>query len=207
MGEIRILLADDQHVVRAGLRLILEQADDLTVVAEAADGEEAVRLYAGHHPDVALLDMRMPRLDGPATTAQILRQDANARVVLLSTYQGDEDIRKGLHAGAKAYLLKDTTPDALLATVRDVHAGKTVLPPEVAGKVVGRMREESLTAREIEVLTLMADGLSNKQIGSRLHIAEGTVKLHVNNLYAKLGVNGRVEAVVVALKRGLVHIQ
>lgn len=204
--QIRLLVADDHHIVRQGLVSMINRVPDMEVVAEATGGREAVELFAKHKPDVALLDLRMPTMDGVEAVTAIRASAPEARIVLLTTFDGDEDIYRALRAGAKAYLLKDATLEQLVECIRAVYTGKTCIPPSVAAKLAERMSGPELTARELDVLRLMAEGRSNKEIGSRLFITEGTVKLHVNNILSKLGVGGRTEAVTIAIKRGLVHL-
>jgi two-component system, NarL family, response regulator len=203
--KIRILVADDHAVVRGGVVAILGQQPDMTVVGEAADGQTALVLYAEHRPDVTMVDLRMPGLDGVGVIERIRALNAEARIVILTTYDTDDDIERGLRAGARAYLLKDVTPEELAACVRDVHAGRTRVAPAVAARLAERLGQVRLSTRELEVLRLLADARSNKEIASALDITIGTVKTHVNALFAKLGVGSRTEAMKVALQRGLIR--
>lgn len=204
---IRILVADDHTVVREGLVAILEQEEDLTVVGEASDGKEAVERFRAVGPDVTLMDLRMPQMDGVAAITEIREASPQARIIVLTTYDGDEDIYRGLHAGAQGYLLKDADRGALLEAIRSVHAGRTHISPEVAMKLASRVSRRDLTPREQEVLELMAAGKSNHEIAAALFIGEATVKTHVNSILAKLDVNDRTQAVTTALRRGLVRLE
>jgi DNA-binding NarL/FixJ family response regulator len=204
--RIRILIADDHSVVREGLVSLVKRKSDMVVVAEASNGREAVQLWKEHHPDVTLLDLRMPELDGVGAIKEIRELDENAHIVVLTTYDGDEDIYRAIKAGAKAYLLKDTARDALVETVRRVHAGETYLPPQLAAKLAERVSGEALSPREIEVLQRMAVGKSNKEIGAELFISEGTVKTHIKSIFNKLDVVSRTEAVATANRRGLIQL-
>lgn len=203
---IRVLLADDHPVVREGLAALLNRRADMDVIGEVADGRSAVAFYQQHQPDVTLMDLRMPEMGGVEAIVTIREQFPQARIIVLTTYDGDEDIYRGLQAGAMAYLLKDTPRDELLETIRAVHAGQRRIPPEVASKLAGRITGPSLTERELDVLKLIVAGKSNREIGQTLVIAEGTVKAHVNNLLGKLGVSDRTQAVTEALRRGFVHL-
>ncbi|HEV2473784.1 MAG TPA: response regulator transcription factor [Chthonomonadales bacterium] len=205
-GHIRILVADDHPVVREGLTAILESRQDMEVVAEAANGREAVELYRQHRPDIILMDLRMPVMDGVAATDEIRKESPAARIVLLTTYDADEHIYRGLKAGAKAYLLKDTGREELVESIRAVHAGKTSIPGRVAEKLALRLGRRELTARETEVLELLAGGNSNAEIGNKLFITEGTVKAHVNNILSKLAVSDRTQAVTEAIRTGIVSV-
>jgi DNA-binding NarL/FixJ family response regulator len=203
---IRILLVDDHPVVRAGLAMLLGAEPDLEVVGEAADGSEALARAAQLQPDVVLMDLRMPVLDGAAATERLLRDVPGARVLVLTTYDTDGDIIRAVAAGATGYLLKDTPRAQLADAVRAAARGETVLAPPVAARLVSRMRApaaDTLTPRELEVLGLVAGGLSNPEIGRSLHISEATVKTHLLRVFAKLGVDDRTRAVTVALERGL----
>jgi len=204
--RIRILIADDHSVVREGLVSLVKRKSDMVVVAEASNGREAVQLWKEHRPDVTLLDLRMPELDGVGAIKEIRELDENAHIVVLTTYDGDEDIYRAIKAGAKAYLLKDTARDALVETVRRVHAGETYLPPQLAAKLAERVSGQALSPREIEVLQRMAVGKSNKEIGAELFISEGTVKTHIKSIFSKLDVVSRTEAVATATRRGLIQL-
>ena len=204
--HIRILIADDHSVVREGLVSLVKRKSAMTVVAEASNGREAVELWKEHRPDVTLLDLRMPELDGVGAINEIRELDKNARIIVLTTFDGDEDIYRAIKAGAKAYLLKDTARDALVDSVRRVHAGETYLPPALAAKLADRVSGQALSAREIEVLQRMAAGKSNKEIAAELFISEGTVKTHVKSIFSKLDVVSRTEAVATASRRGLIQL-
>jgi DNA-binding NarL/FixJ family response regulator len=203
---IRILIADDHSVVREGLVSLVKRKSDMTVVAEASNGREAVDLWKEHHPDVALLDLRMPELDGVGAIKEIREVDPNAHILVLTTFDGDEDIYRAIKAGAKGYLLKDTAREALMDSIRRVHSGETCIPPSLAAKLADRVSGEALSAREIEVLQRIAAGKSNKEIGAELFISEGTVKTHVKSIFSKLDVVSRTEAVATATRRGLIQL-
>ena len=204
--RIRILIADDHSVVREGLVSLVKRKSDMVVVGEGSNGREAVELWKEHRPDVTLLDLRMPVLDGVGAIMEIRELDENAHIVVLTTYDGDEDIYRAIKAGAKAYLLKDTARDALVETVRRVHAGETYLPPPLAAKLAERLSGQALSPREIDVLQRMAVGKSNKEIGAELFISEGTVKTHLKSIFSKLDVVSRTEAVATATRRGLIQL-
>jgi two-component system NarL family response regulator len=203
--RIRVLIADDHAVVREGLVAMINRQPDMRVVAEAPDGTEAVRQWSEQRPDVSLVDLRMPRLDGVGFISQVRALDSRARILILTTFDGDEDIYRGMRAGARAYLLKDAPREQLLDCIRAVHAGNTVLPPNVAAKLAAQVSGERLTDRELEILVLMADGQSNKAIARKLEISEGTVKTHVKSVLSKLGAASRTEAAAIAARRGLIQ--
>ena len=203
---IRILIADDHSVVREGLVSLVKRKSDMTVVAEASNGREAVDLWKEHRPDVTLLDLRMPELDGVGAIKEIREFDASAHILVLTTFDGDEDIYRAIKAGAKGYLLKDTAREALMDSIRRVHAGETCIPVSLAAKLADRVSGEALSAREIEVLQRIAAGKSNKEIGAELFISEGTVKTHVKSIFSKLDVVSRTEAVATATRRGLIQL-
>jgi len=205
-NPIRILIADDHPIVCEGLAALINRRKDMTVVAEARNGQEAVEFFQRYHPDVSLVDLRMPEINGVSAIEQIRHHDPDAQIIVLTTYDGDDDIYRALRAGAKAYLLKDAPRQELLATIRAVHQGKTILAPALAEKLVSHTRGENLSPRELDVLQLMRKGQLNKEIGATLNITEGTVKLNVNSLLSKLRVTNRTEAVNVALKRGILHV-
>ena len=204
-AAIRILIAEDHTVVRDGLVAIIKQERDLDVVAEAGNGHEAVALWKKQRPDVTLMDLRMPQLDGVNAIYEIRAVDPNARIIVLTTFDGDEDIYRGMRAGAKSYLLKDVRRDELFQCIRDVHAGRTFVPPAIAVKLAERLTGDELSPRELEVLRLLAEGKPNKLIGVAMFISEVTVKSHVQSLFKKLNVLSRTEAIAVANRRGLLH--
>lgn len=205
--SIRILIADDHPVVRQGLVAMIGRKPGMIIVAEASNGREAIDLFRQHRPDVTLMDLRMPLIDGVEAIATLREDDRNARIIILTTYDTDEDIYRGLSAGAMAYILKGTSLDELIDTIRAVHAGQTRISSEVAAKLATRMSSPNLTSREMEVLRLIVAGQSNKEIGISLQISEGTVRAHVNNLLSKLGVSDRTQAATLALRRGLVRLE
>ena len=204
--QITVLIADDHLVVREGLAALVGLENDLQIVAQAADGDEAVKLFDELRPQISLIDLNMPVLDGTATITKIRRLDRQAKIIVLTTFDGDEDIYRALRAGASGYLLKDVLPDVLLDTIRRVHAGKTHLAPELAQKLAERIGNNDLTVRESEILNSIVDGKSNREIAEMLHIADSTVKFHINHIFSKLGVNDRAKAVVVAVRRGLARL-
>ena len=203
---ISVLCVDDHPIVREGLMAVIANQPDMMVVDEAESGEVALAKYRKHRPDIVVMDLRMPGLGGVEATAQIRREFATARVIVLTTYEGDEDIHRALEAGAQAYLLKDMVRKELLQTIREVHGGQRRIPGPVAARLAEHTPRIALSARELEVLQHMAKGLRNKEIGATLNIAEDTVKIHVKNIFIKLGVADRTEAVVVASKRGILHL-
>jgi two-component system NarL family response regulator len=205
-GQIRIIVVDDQAVVRQGFVSLIKTVPDMAVVAEGTNGREAVALYREHRPDVVLMDLRMPVMGGVEAIAAMRREWPDARVIVLTTYDGDEDIYRSLQAGAQGYLLKDMFFDELEAAIRAVHAGGRKIPGVVAERLAGRMGGSDLTARELEVLKLIVGGRSNKEIGTALGISEATVKSHINSILGKLGVTDRTQAATTALQRGIVHL-
>jgi two-component system NarL family response regulator len=205
-SRISVLIADDHTVVREGLASLIQRKPDMTVLGEATNGREAVNLWKQHRPDVTLLDLRMPELDGVSAIKEIRQEDENARIIVLTTFDGDEDIFRAIQAGAKGYLLKDVPREALMDSIRRVHAGETCVPVHLAAKLAERVSGETLSSREIDVLKLMAQGKSNKEIGAALYISEGTVKSHVKAIFAKMNVISRTEAVASATRRGLIQL-
>jgi DNA-binding NarL/FixJ family response regulator len=203
---IRILSAEDHPLIRAGLDAVINAEPDMRMVAEAANGEEALERYREHRPDVVLMDLRMPVMDGLSATRAILREFPDARVVALTTYEGDEDIHRALAAGARGYLLKDMMRSELLDVIRTVHRGQRAIPPAVAARLAEYTPRVELTVRELEVLRLMAKGLSNPELARILGRTENTMKVHVSNILEKLGVSDRTEAVTLAIQRGILHL-
>jgi DNA-binding NarL/FixJ family response regulator len=206
MSKIRILVVDDHHVVRQGIVALINSVEDMQVVAEAADGQTGVNLHREHTPDVTIMDLRLPVLSGVEAIQQIRRENPQARVIVLTTFDGDENIYRALQAGARGYLLKDMFGDELMDAIRTVHSGKTRIPPVVAQRLAERMGGPDLTTRELDVLRLIVAGNSNKEIGGHLHISEATVKTHINNLLGKLGVSDRTQAATTAIQRGIVQL-
>jgi two-component system NarL family response regulator len=204
--RIRVLIADDHPIVRVGLRNRLNQQPDMEVVAEAADGREAVQAFTHTRPDVTLMDLRMPVLDGPEAIAFIIERDLDARIIVLTTYDGDDDIERAVRAGACGYLLKDSFPEGMLDAIRAAHAGQGLFTDELAARFNDDQRGRTLSPRELSVLELIARGLSNKEIQSALSIAEGTLKNHLKRIFDKLEVGDRTRAVMVGLKRGLIRM-
>ena len=203
---IRILVVEDHNVVRQGLVALLKAADGLEVVGEAADGLEAIEQFRQQRPAVTLIDLRLPKLGGVDTIVRIRKEAPQARFIVLTTYDGDEDIYRAVQAGAKAYLLKGMTSDELIGAIRTVHAGRSHIPQAIAERLAERIGADELTPREINVLEQIVEGMSNKEIGAQLNISETTVKTHVNNLLAKLGVTDRTQAATAAIRRGIVSL-
>ena len=203
----RVLLVDDHALLRTGVANIINHEPDLRVIAEAGNGIEAIEAWDQHHPDVTLLDLRMPLMEGVEVVRVIRERDPAARVIVLTTYDTDDEISRALKAGAKAYVLKDIAADALVGCIRDVLAGKTYLAPAAAAKLAEGVTRVQLTPRELATLTLLADGKANKEIASELDISERTVKTHLAHLFEKLGATSRTEAVKVATRRGLVRLE
>lgn len=204
---IRVLVVEDHHVVRQGLVALLNVAEGLEVVGEASDGVEAIAQFRKHQPAVTLIDLRLPRMAGVDVIERVRMETPQARFIVLTTYDGDEDIYRALQAGARAYLLKGMTSDELISTIRAVHAGKSHIPPAIAEKLAERMGTEELTPREFEVLEQIVHGKSNKEIATELAISEATVKTHVNSLLGKLGVTDRTQAATAAIQRGIVPLE
>ncbi len=203
---MRLMIVDDHHVVRQGLAALLNTIPDMAVVAQASDGKQALLLFREHQPDVTLMDLRMQGGDGVEGIKCIREEFPQARIIVLTTFDGDEDIFKALQAGARGYLLKGMDTDELVSAIKAVHSGKSRIPGPVAERLAERMSNPVLTEREIDVLRLIVGGNSNKEIASALFISEATVKTHINNLLGKLGVSDRTQAATTALQRGIVHL-
>ena len=200
---IRVLIVDDHAIVRQGLAAMIENQPDMMLVGQAGKGQEAIDQYRQLQPDVTLMDLRMPQVSGVDATIAICAEFAHARIIILTTYDGDEDIYRGLRAGAKGYLLKDAEPDELLNAIHVVHNGQQYIPPHVGAKLAQRLNNPELTDRELEVLLLVAQGMSNLQISAALNITENTVKSNINHILSKLGAKDRTQATIIALKRGI----
>jgi DNA-binding NarL/FixJ family response regulator len=204
--KARVLVVDDHALLRTGVANIINQEPDLRVVAEAGNGVEAIEAYEQYHPDVTLLDLRMPVMEGVEAVRRIRERDPRALVIVLTTFDTDDEISRALKAGAKAYVLKDISAENLIGCIRDVLAGKTYLAPAAAAKLAEGATHVQLTPRELATLRLLADGKANKEIAGELGISERTVKTHMGHLFEKLGVTSRTEAVKVATRRGLVRL-
>ena len=205
-ARIQILCVDDHRIVREGLELIIARQPDMAVAASAASGEESIELFRRHRPDVTLMDLQLGAMSGVEAIRAIRGENATANIVVLTMYQGDEDIYRALEAGAATYLLKDTLSDDLIRTVREVHAGRSPIRPEVEARLAERAARPALTAREVEVLELIAEGMRNKEIAAALGISEETAQVHVKHILAKLKVKDRSAAITVGLRRGIIHL-
>jgi DNA-binding NarL/FixJ family response regulator len=205
-AAIRVLCVDDHPLVRKGIAAILSNESDIELVAEAGNGREAVEAFRRHRPDVTLMDLRMPQLDGTAAVKQIRAEFPEARVIALTSFDGDQDIYRALEAGMRGYLLKESVHTQIINAIRTVHSGRRLMPQEVAQRLTEYFPQVALTPREVEVLTLVAKGLANKQIAAKLGTAGGTVKMHVQNILAKLDATDRTHAVTIALQRGIIHL-
>jgi len=204
--QIRVIVADDHPVVREGLAALIRSQPDMKLVCEVEDGGAAVRQYLKQRPDVILLDLRMPEMDGITATKAILEEDPKAKVIVLSTYRGVEDVYQALKAGAKSYLLKDSRREELVNAIRTVKEGQAKMSPLVAAHLMNGVQSERLTKREAQIMKLVVAGKSNKEIGVALGVTEGTIKVHAGHVFKKLGASGRTEAIRIALERGVVHL-
>jgi DNA-binding NarL/FixJ family response regulator len=203
---IRILTVDDHPLLRKGIAALVNAEPDLKLVAEASNGKEAIEAFRAHQPDVSLMDLQMPGVDGLEAICAIRREFPDARIIVLTTYTGDVQVLRALKAGARAYILKGHVHKELLDTIRAVHAGQKRIPPEIAADLADHATDDRLTEREIDVVKLIAAGNSNKQIADQLSIGEATVKSHVTNILSKLSANDRAHAVTIALKRGIIQL-
>lgn len=204
---IQVMCVDDHRLMREGLARIVNVQRDMRVVAQASSGEEAVDLYRRHRPDVTLMDLQLPRMSGVEAIREIRACHAEARVVVVTMYQGDEDVHRAVAAGAMGYLLKDTLPDDLIHTIRDVHGGRRAIAPEIAAVLEQRASQPSLTGRELQVLELLATGKRNKEIAADLGISGDTASAHVKSIFVKFNVHDRTAALAEALRRGVIHIR
>src|SRR6476469_7677189 len=204
--RIRILAVDDHPILRQGIAGLIADESDMTLVAEAANGREAIQQFRTHHPDITLMDLQMPEMNGLDAMIAIRGEFPDARVIVLTTYTGDVQARRALQAGARAYLLKNSLHKELLDTIRAVHAGRKNLSPEVSFELAEHVAEDSLSPLEVRVIRLIAEGNSNKEIAARLSVSEDSVKGHVRNILSKLGANDRAHAAMIGVKRGIIEI-
>jgi DNA-binding NarL/FixJ family response regulator len=204
-SPLRLLIVDDHRLLRKGIARLLDLEPGMTVVAEAGNGEEAVEQFRRHTPDVTLMDLELPRMDGVEAITAIRREFPNARVIALTMYQGDEDIHRAVQAGAVAYLLKDTVPEVLVRVIRDVHEGRRVFPPEILAAIKRRAGQPALTSREVQVLELLAEGRRTKEIAAALGVTIDTANAHIKNIYSKFAVHGRGAVVSEAVRRGFIR--
>src|SRR5439155_9389569 len=204
-SPLRLLIVDDHRLLRKGIARLLDLEPGMTVVAEAGNGEEAVEQFRRHTPDVTLMDLELPRMGGVEAITAIRREFPNARVIALTMYQGDEDIRRAVQAGAVAYLLKDTVPEVLVRVIRDVHEGRRVFPPAFLAAIERRARQPALTSREVQVLELLAEGKRTKEIAAALGVTIDTANAHIKNIYSKFAVHGRGAVVSEAIRRGFIR--
>jgi two-component system NarL family response regulator len=204
--KLRVLVADDHLVLRLGLVTLINDQPDMQVIGQAGSGQELLTLFRTHHPDVVLMDLRMPGLSGADTISALVQADPAARILVLTIHKGDDAVYQALRAGARGYLLKDVSSQEVLSAIRAVAAGEQCIPPAIAARLAERMLQGDLTAGEMDVLRLVAQGLSNKEIGDRLHIAPDTAKKRISGLLAKLGTSDRTRAVTLALERGIIDL-
>lgn len=205
-GMIRVMCVDDHPLVRKGVASILANEPDMELVAEASDGREAVEKFKELHPDVVLMDLRMPTMDGTEATRAIRNENPDARIIALTSYDGDQDIYRALEAGVRGYILKEMVHTEVVKAIRTVQSGKRLMPPEVAERLSEYFPQVALTPREIEVLSYVARGMANKEIAHKLGTANGTIKMHVQNILEKLGASDRTHAVTIAIERGILHL-
>ncbi len=203
---IRILSVDDHPLLREGIAAVINSQQDMCVIADASSAKDAIEQFRKHKPDVTLMDLRLPDKSGIDTMISIRTEFPEARIIMLTTFEGDVEIQRALEAGARAYLLKSMPPKELLEVIRQVHAGKKRVPPQLAAQLAEHMSDEALTSREIEVLSQIAEGNRNRDIGEKLFITEETVKVHIKNIMGKLGASDRTQAVAIAIRRGIIHL-
>jgi DNA-binding NarL/FixJ family response regulator len=206
MRGIRILSVDDHPLLREGIAAVINSQQDMQVIADAANAQDAIEQFRKHKPDVTLMDLRLPDQSGIDTMISIRTEFPEARIIMLTTFEGDVEIQRALESGARAYLLKSMPPKELVEVIRQVHAGKKRVPPQLAAQLAEHMSDEALTSREVEVLSQIAEGNRNRDIGEKLFITEETVKVHIKHIMEKLGASDRTQAVAIAIRRGIIHL-